>query len=133
MILNEDKCDRITGFFLGSLRMGYSMDDAWKLMLNSKQGRGILNEDYEYCIHHQGIVSAEKADKDMGYKFKKGVSTEPNIDNLYALADFIEIAHGEFNLPYATMFNKYPIGKFFDECGVLLGNYDDKLIKRYLL
>lgn len=133
MIYNEEKIDRMTGFFLGSMRMGYSLDDAWKLMLSSKQGRGILNEEYEYCIHHQGIVSAEKADKDLGYKFKKGKGVEPNLDNLYCLSAFIEMANQDFDLPYETMFNKYPIGQFFDDCGVILGNYDDKLIKRYLL
>jgi hypothetical protein len=32
-LINEN----VTGFFIGTLDLGYSYDDAWSLLLNSKQ------------------------------------------------------------------------------------------------
>lgn len=129
----EAKLDRMTGFFVGALRMGYSLNDAWKLMLNSTEGTGILEENYTYSVHHQGITSAQKADKAHGQEYDHDSNEEDDIFRLSLLVDFIEMAHKRFNLSYSHIFDKMSIGDFYKECGIVLGSYDDKLLKTYLL
>lgn len=86
-----------------------------------------------YCVHHQGITSAQKADQKFGYKFKKGKPTEPKMMSISCFADFITNMHIIFKASYRDFFNKYPIGKFYDDFGNMLGWYDEKLFKAYLL
>lgn len=125
--------EKVTGFFIGALDLGYSYDDAWSLLLNSKQGQGILNNDYVYSVHHQGRVSADKADADLGNKYKKNSNIKATISQLELLAEFISLAHNRFNIEYADMFKNISLSEFMSTCGNVLGNYDDKLIKTYLL
>ena len=125
--------EKVTGFFIGALDLGYSYDDAWSLLLNSKQGQGILNNDYAYSVHHQGRVSADKADADLGNKYKKNSNIKATISQLELLADFISLAHDRFYIEYTDMFKNIPLSKFMSTCGNVLGNYDDKLIKTYIL
>ena len=125
--------EKVTGFFIGALDLGYSYDDAWSLLLNSKQGQGILNNEYAYSVHHQGRVSADKADADIGYKYKKDSNINATISQLELLADFISLAHNRFNIKYTDMFKNIPLSEFISTCGNVLGNYDDKLIKVYIL
>lgn len=42
-------------------------------------------------------------------------------------------AHNKYNIQYENMFDKFNLDNFIEECGNVLGNYDDKLIKTYLL
>ncbi len=61
--------NRMAGFFLGATRLGYDYNETWSLMLNSEQGRGILNREYLYVEHHQGIPSANMADELLGSNY----------------------------------------------------------------
>lgn len=127
------KCNKIAGFFLGTLRMGYSLDDAWDLMQTSKEGKGILCDDEWYCVHVQGISSAKMADSENGYKYKKNGTLRPTVREMELLAEFIEATHIKFNLSYKDIFKKCPLGVFYKKCGNILGNYNDKLVNVYLL
>ncbi len=125
--------EKVTGFFLGALRMGYDYDDAWSLLLESRQGRGILSNDYEFSVHFQGTDSARKADVCLGDKYLKEHKYEPDLFKLKLLAELIDLAHNKNGISYKDMFKKTTLNDFMDTCGVVLGNYDDKLIKAYLL
>ena len=125
--------DKIAGFFQGALYLGYDYDKAWSLLLNSKQGQGILKNNYEFSVHHQGRVSAEKADKDIGDLYDKSDSIEADVNTLRLLADFIIMAHRQFKLKYSDIFKNMSLNEFMKTCGNVLGNYDDKLVKTYLL
>lgn len=127
------KCNKIAGFFLGTLRMGYSLDDAWQLMQTSEEGQGILQDDEWYCVHVQGISSAKMADKKNGHKYIKNSILRPTVREMELLAKFIEGTHIKYNIPYSKIFSKYSIGEFYKKCGNVLGNYDDKLVRAYLL
>lgn len=129
----EEKVERMGSFFVGAQQMGYSLNDAWSLMLNSTQGQGLLRGDYLYAEHLQGIATAHKADADIGDKYTERHVRNIDIDILYLLADLIEMANEQFNIPYEKVFEKCSINDFVSMCGNVLGNYDDKLIKRYLL
>ena len=78
-------------------------------------------------------VSADKADADIGYKYKKESNINATISQLELLADFISLAHNRFNIKYTDMFKNIPLSEFMSTCGNVLGNYDDKLIKTYIL
>ena len=125
--------EKVAGFFIGALDLGYNYDDAWSLLLNSKQGQGMLNNEYAYSVHFTGRASADKADADIGYKYAKNSNIKPSVDKLTLLAEFICMAHYDFNIEYANMFKKTPLSKFMKVCGNVLGNYDDKLIKAYII
>ncbi len=49
------------------------------------------------------------------------------------IASLIYMAHYTFGLDYEHMFDNCEPNKFFGTCLPVLGNYDDKLIRRYLL
>lgn len=125
--------EKIEGFFIGALDLGYSYDEAWSLLLDSEQGVGILNNDYKYSVHLQGRASAEKADNIIGYKYKKSSNIKPDLLKLEMLANLIDLAHYEFKIEYKDMFNNISLSKFMEACGSILGNYDHKLIKTYLI
>lgn len=125
--------DKVSGFLLEAALLGYSWDDAWSLLLNSKQGRGILNNDYTYSVHFQGMASAMKADADIGHLYKKNSHVEVTSRLTDLIADFIDTARYVFNIDYDHMFSRMSFGEFMATCGNALGNYDDKLIKAYLL
>ncbi len=127
------KCDKLSGFLCGAMRLGYSLDDAWSLLLSSRQGQGILNGEYLYCEHREGIVSAEDADRDLGKYYTKNEVVDPDVDSIDLLAEFIENTHLWFKIDYKDIFNKYSIGKFYKDFGYLLGDYDSKLVRAYLL
>ena len=133
----SEKPDRIAYFLIGALGLGYSLNDAWHLLLHSKEGLGILNNEYTYVVHFMGIPSAQKADKENGGKYNKCI---PDIDKiveetfyLELLGEFIEFVNNYFHVPYDQIFNKMSIQDFYETCGHVLGNYDDKLYKRYLM
>ncbi|MBO4395639.1 MAG: hypothetical protein J5819_04770 [Eubacterium sp.] len=125
--------EKVAGFFLGAMRMGYDYDDAWSLLLSSKQGQGILNNEYAYSVHFQGTDSARKANMELGTNYNTGTGIEPDIRQLELLADLIDIAHNRFGIEYKDIFKKTSLNDFMDTCGYVLGNYDDKLIKGYLI
>lgn len=127
------KCNRMAGFLFGAIELGYSMDDAWDLLQTSEEGQGILSDDYVYCVKYSGRTSVTKADDKLGYKYNKQEDIKlPRLFNVELLAVFIEDTHKHFSVDYKNMFDKYPIGKFFDELGNCLGDYDDKLYRAYL-
>lgn len=125
--------DKITGFFMRALQRGYDYSDAWSLLLSSKQGQGILNNDYAYSVHFQGSASADKADKDLGCNFQRIYHIEPDINKLQLLAELISMAHYRFGIKYEDIFKNMNLDEFMKVCGGVLGNYDDKLVKTYLL
>lgn len=132
-MIDAVKCDRLAGFLIGAQREGYSLDTSWDMLLNSKQGQGILNDDYEFAVHHMGIASAKKAIKDIGKNYKRGHELDPDISTMLLLATFIETANKKFKIPYENIFKKISISEFMEKCGYVLGNYDDKLIKEYIM
>ncbi len=132
-MIDKIKCDRIAGFLTGAQRLGYDIDSAWDLLLNSRQGIGMLNNDYEFSVHHQGITSAIKADADYGFGYNKTQQSEPDISQMNLLAELIEIAHNKFDVSYEKMFSKTKLSEFMRICGNALGDYDDKLIKAYII
>ena len=125
--------DKITGFFMRALQNGYNYNDAWELLLQSKQGQGILNNDYTYSVHFQGSASADKADKEIGNRFVKSHHIKPDVEKLLLLAELISLAHSRFGMRYENIFSNISLDDFMNECGNVLGNYDDKLIKTYLI
>ena len=125
--------EKVTGFFLGALRMGYDYNDAWSLLLNSRQGQGILSNEYEFSVHFQGTDSARKADACLGDKYSKDHKYKPDLEALKLLADLIDTAHNRFGIPYSEIFKKTSLNSLMETCANVLGNYDDKLIKAYLL
>ena len=128
------KCDKISGFLVGCLLKKMSLDEAWYLMLNSEQGRGILNNEYYYVYRLQGRTSAYKAIEASEVKFKKHrISYDLNIEKFNLLAAFIEDVHTKLNIPYEDIFKKMSIDKFFKKFGDFLGNYDLKLARNFLL
>lgn len=127
------KCDKLSGFLYGATQLGYSLDDAWDLLQKSKQGKGILNGEYLYCEHIEGISSAKRADRDIGFNYKKGSPKYYDLGDVDLLAYFIENTHIDFNIPYSDIFKKYNIGRFFKDYKHILGNYDSKLVRQYLL
>lgn len=128
----EEKKDRLAGFLVGAQRLGYTLNDAWDLLLHSREGSGILNDDYEFAVHHQGITSARKADAHTLKKYDKSHPSDPDIIQMKLLADLIERAHQQYKIPYEAIFNKMDPQTFMKTCGSVLGNYDDKLIRLYL-
>ena len=58
---------------------------------------------------------------------------EEDPDVMMCLGNFIEFDHIEFKMPYKDIFKKCSIGGFRNRCRNVLGNYDDKLVKAYLL
>ncbi len=89
--------------------------------------------EYMYAEHLQGIATAQKADADIGDVYQNRSVRKINVEQLYLLAEFVEYAHDSFKIPYEKIFKKCDIETFMQKCGDCLGNYDDKLIKRYLL
>jgi len=132
-MIDTVKCDRMAGFLIGAQQLGYSLNNAWDLLLSSEQGNGLLNDEYAYAVHHQGIATAEKADASIGFKYKKGKPKNVNIDQMLLLANFIEFTNKTFNVPYKDIFKKISIQDFMKTCGAVLGNYDDKIVKGYIL
>lgn len=61
MFYNEAKCVRIASFINGALQLGYSLTNAYKLLIFSKQGKDILSNKFEYDIYHQCIIGAKEA------------------------------------------------------------------------
>lgn len=131
--MDEIKNDKFAGFFIGAGKLGYSMEDTWKLMLNSRQGLGLLNDEYAYVVHHSGEATAIKADEEYGNSYKKQKPEKRTYEEMFLLGDFIENANKNFHLNYKDIFHNISITDFVNQCGYVLGNYDDKLIKRYLL
>jgi len=43
------------------------------------------------------------------------------------LFEFVEFVHVEFQVDYKNIFQKMSVEDFFNEFGIVLGNYDDKL------
>ena len=125
--------DRLAGFLYQALTMGYDYNNAWKLLLNSKQGRGILERDYTYFIHFQGRTDADKAEEDIGNTLVKTHDVEIELNKLDLLANFVYLADRDFHISYDKMFEKISLNDFMKTCGNILGNYDDKLIKAYLM
>lgn len=135
MITNEELLvDKISGFFWKALDLGYDWKDAWDLLLNSEEGQGILNLDYTYLVHHSGGTSAIKANEKLGNNYKKNSNIEVNDIYLFTLlAEFILLAHEQFNIDYKDIFSKMDLNEFMKSFGIALGNYDSKIIKNFLL
>lgn len=133
-MIDKYKVDKIAGFFNFGWRDGYKTSDLWWLMRNSTSGRGMLNNNPLYTEHHQGSRSLSLAFEEINPTFEKEnppFGDHVDLSNLFGY--FIEFAHGSFNLDYNHMFDKYPIDDFIKDFGFALGNYDDKIIKKYLL
>ena len=128
------KSNQIAGFLYEGLLMGYSLNTAWKLLLNSKEGRGILNEEVDYIYKYTGRACAMYADIEHGKEYKKR-KREVNIvlDQIIRLGRFIEFVYIEYNLDYEKIFTKCSIAYFYKETHVCLGNYDSKLAEKYIL
>ena len=125
--------DRLSGFFRQCLTMGYDYDGAWSLALNSEEGRGLLERDYTFFIHFLGAAVAVKANDSMGSSYDRSFHIKVNMRVLMLLADLIYRAHEQFKMRYEDIFKKMSPNNFMETCGNILGNYDDKLIKTYLL
>ncbi len=125
--------EKVAGFFIGALDLGYDYNEAWSLLLNSTQGRGILSNEYKYSVHLQGRASAEKADADIGKRYAKKSKIKPDVIRLELLSEFIDMAHNRFGIQYKDMFKHISPNEFMRICGNVLGDYDDKLIKAYIL
>ena len=126
-------CDRVSGFLYELLNYGYNYNEAWNLLLASKEGMGILNRDYTYFIHFQGRASADKVLQNLGKNLEDSKNIKIDVIQLKLLTNLIYMANKEYGIPFSDMFNKTELEKFIKKCGVVLGNYDDKLIKTYLL
>lgn len=84
-------------------------------------------------MHIQGITSSKEANREIGHLIKKGKPLKMDVPTSNLLGNFIILAHEKFKLPYETMFSKCSISEFMDRCWYVLGNYDDKLIRTYLM
>ena len=131
--VDEHRSDRILGFLCRALELGYSYDEAWDLFLNSTQGKGIQENDPWYIEHLQGRPLAEKADRELGHNYKKMSNIDYDFDRLEALVYLIEMAHSQYNIDYQHIFSKMSLSEFMKECEVCIGDYDNKLIKIYLI
>ena len=130
----SNKVDKIAGFFNFGWRDGYKTSDLWWLMLNSTSGRGILGDNPLYTEHHQGSRSLSLAFEEIKPNFQKEYPPfGDHVELSEALGDIIELAHNRYNLKYKDIFNKYSIDNFVKDFGFAFGEYDDKLITRYLL
>ena len=127
------KCLQISAFFATSLAMGYNYCDAWDLLLNSRQGQGILAEDWVYLTKHSGAYSAEEADSEIGYRYKKQSHIQFVPREIKSFGKFIENMHKMYKINYKDMFIKYSLDDFMSENSFVLGNYDRKLYEKYFL
>lgn len=127
------KSNQIAGFLYEGLLMGYSLNTAWKLLLNSKEGRGILNEEVDYIYKYTGRACAMYADIEHGKEYKKRKRAIIVLDQLIRLGRFIEFVHIEYNLDYEEIFTKCSIAYFYKETYACLGNYDSRLAEEYIL
>lgn len=125
----REKTNRLYDFLVDALKSGYSLDDAWHLLLTSSDGLEILdNNTYE-----SGSALFIKADKSNGSRYNKSEPIELDVFYFKLLAEFIEFVHRDYNLPYNQIFTKIKIGEFFAEHGKALGWYDHKMVKAYIL
>lgn len=131
--MGSEKSDKIAGFLMGGCELHYSYDDIWKLLLQSTSGQKILQEDYRYVYHVQGRWTAREADQEIGDRFEKHSADTMSVEQSNLLAELIETAHDRFAIPYEKIFQKTSLSDFLERCGLVLGNYDDKLIKSYLM
>ena len=127
------KLEKMACFLFGGMRDGYGLTNTWDLMLNSKQGRGILEEDYVYVIRQEGYPSYQDAIQEHGNRYKKLDTVRIyKLDELRLLAEFIERITERYNLEYEDLFRKMSLDDFMAKCGYALGNYDVKLYEIYL-
>ena len=134
--MNPDKklfIEKLTGFLYGAVELGYDYDNAWKLLTNSPQGLGLLAGDYDYLVHFKGRVTAKKADSEIGNTLEKNYTMKTTVRSMESFAKFIEYAHDKFDISYDIIWNNISPNEFMLTCGSVLGNYDDKLIKTYIL
>ena len=131
--MGSEKSDKIAGFLRGGCELHYSYDDIWKLLLQSTFGQKILQDDYRYVYHVQGRWTAREADREIGDRFEKQSTDMISVEQSNLLAELIETAHDRFAIPYEEIFQKTSLSGFMEQCGSVLGNYDDKLIKNYLI
>ncbi|MDD6401469.1 MAG: hypothetical protein PUG10_07670 [Lachnospiraceae bacterium] len=133
MCYEKEKTCRIGEFLYEAIRMGYSYNDSYKLLLTSKQGIGILSDKYEYVIHHTGRTSAIKADCEYGINYNKSNQSKVNGNTCSLIAEFIQLCHRQYNIPYDKIFSKISLEDFMKQLGNVLGNYDHKLVREYIL
>ena len=132
-INEKEKVCRIGEFLYQGLLMGYTYSEGYDLFLNSEQGYGIMHNNYTYVIHHTGRTSAIKADKVYGNRYKKTWKGKADGDLCMLLAEFIQLCHNFYKIPYKKIFAKISVDAFMDKFGFVLGNYDHKLVKEYIL
>lgn len=130
------KIDKIAGFFHYGWDDGIKTSDLWWLMQNSISGRGILNSEKYYTYRLEGSASLKEALDEVKPKFKrvdKPVKTDRDLCYVSTgLADIIELAHVIYHIDYAVMFKKYDIDSFVNDFNLAFGEYDDKIITRFL-
>lgn len=128
------KIDKMAGFFNFGWRDGYKTSDLWWLMRNSTSGRGILSNNRNYTERYEGSASLRKAFEEVKPNFNKIEKPEEDLYDLSNnLSEFIEFTHEKYNLSYDDMFKKCDIDEFVERFGFALGNYDDKIVTRFLL
>lgn len=126
----------LTSFFLGALENGYDFNNAWLLLLNSSVGQGILNHKEKYKgLEGFDVVILAEQETGLSQDFSKNVdcSMWHSLWHLNNLSNLIFLAHFNMGISYDDLFKKMSINEFMFECGTTLGDYDDKLIKNYLL
>ena len=135
------KTSQMGEFFARGAYEGYRLRDVWEMMLTTKPGRGLLiDEDYIYFEHNSGGTDFYLALEECKGKYPHKEQSLQHFKDLYGtgtraelLAEFIEFAHSRFNLEYEKIFSKFDIESFFDRFGKFLGNYDDRIVRDFLL
>lgn len=126
------KIEKMACFLYAGMDLGYSLHDTWNLMLTSKQGKGILNEEYIYVIRQEGMPSFNEALEEYGCKKTVKQIKRYRLADLRLLAEFIELITETYQLPYEDIFTKMTIDEFMETCAIILGNYDFRLYEEYL-
>lgn len=132
---NEYRCieDKIAGFFMQGRYLGYSYSDIYDLFLNSREGQGIRNNEYAYAVHWQGRYLFEVALEKSNKKYKKGKSEILKPEFTISIARLLLMAHNEYDIEWNHMFDLISMDDFIKDKGIVIGDYDDKLIRRFLL
>ncbi len=126
----------LISFFIGALDDGYDFDGAWLLLLNSSVGQGILNHEDRYNgLEGFDVVALAEQETGLVPDRLKAMDCSQwrDLRHLRNLANVVLLAHYRMGIPYEDLFHKMSINEFMFECGIALGDYDDKLIKAYLL
>ncbi len=116
----------MTDFLYEGLLLGYSYNDIWSSLVWI-----LSNPSCEVLRYH--MLGRNAASQFLVCYAERNYNIKPDLFRLEALVLLIELAHNNFNMPYVKIFSKMSLDEFMDTCGDVIGDYDDRLIKMYLL